>query len=121
MPDANAISRGRDVQVTATAFAALFSVVGLALYGLPLYYDFMVVLLALPLVYFVRERPQESVVTPSAVKRDILPGRVFAGCERQLRCRARDAHRRRAGRRDRDRTAPYCGLIGITIDVFVSS
>jgi sugar phosphate permease len=30
------------VQVTATAFAALFSVVGLALYGLPLYYDFMV-------------------------------------------------------------------------------
>jgi sugar phosphate permease len=27
---------------TATAFAALFSVVGLALYGLPLYYDFMV-------------------------------------------------------------------------------
>ena len=31
-----------DVQVTATAFAALFSVVGLALYGLPLYYDFMV-------------------------------------------------------------------------------
>jgi sugar phosphate permease len=35
-------TRGRDVQVTATAFAALFSVVGLALYGLPLYYDFMV-------------------------------------------------------------------------------
>jgi len=31
-----------DVQVTATAFAALFSVVGLALYGLPLSYDFMV-------------------------------------------------------------------------------
>src|SRR5262245_50852940 len=30
------------VQVTTTAFAALFSVVGLALYGLPLYYDFMV-------------------------------------------------------------------------------
>ena len=30
------------VQVTATAFAALFSVVGLALYGLPFYYDFMV-------------------------------------------------------------------------------
>jgi sugar phosphate permease len=29
-------------QVAATAFAALFSVVGLALYGLPLYYDFMV-------------------------------------------------------------------------------
>src|SRR4051812_727424 len=32
----------RGVQVVATAFAALFSVVGLALYGLPLYYDFMV-------------------------------------------------------------------------------
>src|SRR6266545_1107071 len=30
------------VFVVATAFAALFSVVGLALYGLPLYYDFMV-------------------------------------------------------------------------------
>jgi sugar phosphate permease len=30
------------VQVTATAFFALFAVVGLALYGLPLYYDFMV-------------------------------------------------------------------------------
>jgi sugar phosphate permease len=29
-------------RVTATAFFALFSVVGLALYGLPLYYDFMV-------------------------------------------------------------------------------
>jgi sugar phosphate permease len=29
-------------QITATAFFALFSVVGLALYGLPLYYDFMV-------------------------------------------------------------------------------
>src|SRR6187431_2807653 len=27
---------------TATAFAALFSVVGVSLYGLPLYYDFMV-------------------------------------------------------------------------------
>jgi sugar phosphate permease len=35
-------TRAADVQVTATAFAALFSVVGLALYGLPLYYDFMV-------------------------------------------------------------------------------
>ena len=35
-------TRAGDVQVTATAFAALFSVVGLALYGLPLYYDFMV-------------------------------------------------------------------------------
>jgi sugar phosphate permease len=30
------------IQVTATAFAALFAIVGLALYGLPLYYDFMV-------------------------------------------------------------------------------
>ena len=30
------------MQVTVTAFAALFSVVGLAVYGLPLYYDFMV-------------------------------------------------------------------------------
>jgi len=29
-------------RVTATAFCALFAVVGLALYGLPLYYDFMV-------------------------------------------------------------------------------
>jgi hypothetical protein len=35
-------SRAGDVRATATAFAALFSVVGLALYGLPLYYDFMV-------------------------------------------------------------------------------
>jgi sugar phosphate permease len=35
-------AKARDVQVTATAFAALFSVVGLALYGLPLYYDSMV-------------------------------------------------------------------------------
>src|SRR3954466_9850593 len=34
--------RASDLQVTATAFAALFAVVGLALYGLPLYYDFMV-------------------------------------------------------------------------------
>jgi sugar phosphate permease len=34
--------KGRGIQVTATAFAALLSVVGLALYGLPLYYDFMV-------------------------------------------------------------------------------
>jgi MFS family permease len=30
------------VQVAMTAFLALFSIVGLALYGLPLYYDFMV-------------------------------------------------------------------------------
>jgi sugar phosphate permease len=34
-------SRGQ-IHVAATAFFALFSVVGLALYGLPLYYDFMV-------------------------------------------------------------------------------
>ena len=34
-------TRGRS-RATATAFAALFSVVGLSLYGLPLYYDFMV-------------------------------------------------------------------------------
>ena len=33
---------GQQIQVAATAFFALFSVVGLALYGLPLYYDFMV-------------------------------------------------------------------------------
>src|SRR5215510_11651701 len=30
------------IQVVITAFVALFSIVGLALYGLPLYYDFMV-------------------------------------------------------------------------------
>ncbi|HEV3062040.1 MAG TPA: MFS transporter [Vicinamibacterales bacterium] len=36
------MKKSSGVQVTATAFAALFSVVGLALYGLPLYYDFMV-------------------------------------------------------------------------------
>jgi sugar phosphate permease len=41
-PDAPRAFGAADVQVTATAFAALFSVVGLALYGLPLYYDFMV-------------------------------------------------------------------------------
>src|SRR5271169_4315611 len=34
--------RPGSVQVTATAFLSLFSVVGLALYGLPFYYDFMV-------------------------------------------------------------------------------
>jgi len=34
--------RRASIQVTATAFFALFSVVGLALYGLPLYYDHMV-------------------------------------------------------------------------------
>src|SRR6266487_4539692 len=35
-------SRSAQVQVAMTAFLALFSTVGLALYGLPLYYDFMV-------------------------------------------------------------------------------
>jgi sugar phosphate permease len=39
---ADARSAKAGVQVTATAFFALFSVVGLALYGLPLYYDHMV-------------------------------------------------------------------------------
>jgi sugar phosphate permease len=34
--------RAAQVQVAMTAFLALFSIVGLALYGLPLYYDFMV-------------------------------------------------------------------------------
>lgn len=33
---------GRQTQVAATSFLALFSIVGLALYGLPFYYDFMV-------------------------------------------------------------------------------
>jgi MFS family permease len=36
------MKRATQVQVAATSFLALFSVVGLALYGLPLYYDFMV-------------------------------------------------------------------------------
>jgi sugar phosphate permease len=35
-------ARAGGTRATATAFAALFSVVGLSLYGLPLYYDFMV-------------------------------------------------------------------------------
>jgi MFS family permease len=34
--------RAQQAQVAATSFLALFSIVGLALYGLPLYYDFMV-------------------------------------------------------------------------------
>ncbi len=34
--------RTRQAQAAATSFVALFSIVGLALYGLPLYYDFMV-------------------------------------------------------------------------------
>src|SRR5438445_834293 len=32
----------RQAQVAATSFLALFAIVGLALYGLPFYYDFMV-------------------------------------------------------------------------------
>ena len=35
-------ARAGQVQVAATSFLALFSIVGLALYGLPFYYDFMV-------------------------------------------------------------------------------
>src|SRR5207237_4629356 len=34
--------RATQIQVAATSFLALFSIVGLALYGLPFYYDFMV-------------------------------------------------------------------------------
>src|SRR6266403_5933602 len=34
--------RAAQAQVAATSFLALFSIVGLALYGLPFYYDFMV-------------------------------------------------------------------------------
>lgn len=34
--------RARQAQVAATSFLALFSIVGLALYGLPFFYDFMV-------------------------------------------------------------------------------
>ena len=33
---------GHARQVAVTSFVALFTIVGLALYGLPLYYDFMV-------------------------------------------------------------------------------
>ncbi|RPJ53041.1 MAG: MFS transporter [Acidobacteria bacterium] len=39
---AAAPSAGRHAQVVLTSFFALFSIVGLALYGLPLFYDFMV-------------------------------------------------------------------------------
>src|SRR6266404_2587 len=35
-------SKAAQFQVAMTGFLALFSIVGLALYGLPLYYDFMV-------------------------------------------------------------------------------
>ena len=37
-----AVDQSRQFQVAATSFVALFSIVGLALYGLPFYYDFMV-------------------------------------------------------------------------------
>jgi sugar phosphate permease len=37
-----AVNQSRQFQVAATSFFALFSIVGLALYGLPFYYDFMV-------------------------------------------------------------------------------
>jgi sugar phosphate permease len=36
------MSKPRQAQVAVTSFVALFSIVGLALYGLPFYYDFMV-------------------------------------------------------------------------------
>lgn len=35
-------TRALEVQVTATSFLALFAIVGIALYGLPFFYDFMV-------------------------------------------------------------------------------
>src|SRR5438105_9018450 len=34
--------RATQIQVAATSFLALFAIVGLALYGLPFFYDFMV-------------------------------------------------------------------------------
>jgi sugar phosphate permease len=40
--DARSEAAGDRIQAAATSFLALFSVVGLALYGLPLYYDYMV-------------------------------------------------------------------------------
>jgi len=36
------ISRRWQIQITATAFLSLFAIVGIALYGLPFYYDYMV-------------------------------------------------------------------------------
>jgi MFS family permease len=41
-PTTPAPARGAQLYVAATAFLALFSIVGLALYGLPFFYDFMV-------------------------------------------------------------------------------
>src|SRR6266536_5422161 len=38
----NEVPRTGQVQVAATSFLTLFAIVGLALYGLPFYYDFMV-------------------------------------------------------------------------------
>ncbi len=35
-------TRAAEIQVTATSFLALFAIVGIALYGLPFFYDFMV-------------------------------------------------------------------------------
>src|SRR5215471_872826 len=40
--DVKVVSRARQIQVAATSFFALFAIVGLALYGLPYYYDYMV-------------------------------------------------------------------------------
>ena len=34
--------RGAQIQVASTSFLSLFAIVGLALYGLPFFYDFMV-------------------------------------------------------------------------------
>jgi len=36
------VSRRWQIQITATSFLALFAIVGIALYGLPFYYDYMV-------------------------------------------------------------------------------
>lgn len=43
-PDSTAppVSRRWQIQVTVTSFLALFAIVGIALYGLPFYYDYMV-------------------------------------------------------------------------------
>jgi sugar phosphate permease len=41
-PDGSGVDSAQQLYVTATAFVALFSIVGVALYGLPFFYDFMV-------------------------------------------------------------------------------
>src|SRR5215211_2088833 len=41
-PDAPPTARSAQAQVALTSFLALFGIVGLALYGLPFFYDFMV-------------------------------------------------------------------------------